>query len=116
MRAEADHPIGGRKTVRTSDDNPRGAWDCGAMPAQAIALDTSISDPIAALRRVGGVTRNRRMRNLAIAVGFGAAAAVVAVAAPRVIETCGHALARALHADSPSVIGGIAFELLSFAG
>src|SRR3954454_3481129 len=115
MRAETDHPIGGWKTVRTSDDNPRGAWDCGAMPAQAISLDTSISDPIAALKRVGGVTRNRRMRNLAIAVAAGAAAAVVAIAAPSVIHKFGDALVRALHADPVFVIGGIALELASFA-
>jgi uncharacterized membrane protein YbhN (UPF0104 family) len=86
------------------------------MPAQAISLDTSISDPIAALKRVGGVTRNRRMRNLAIAVAAGAAAALVAVAAPSVIHKFGDALVRALHADPVFVIGGIALELASFAG
>src|SRR5439155_10633664 len=32
------------------------------------------------------------------------------------LDTFGHALVRALHADPAFVIGGIAFELLSFAG
>jgi uncharacterized membrane protein YbhN (UPF0104 family) len=86
------------------------------MPAQAATLDTSIVDPIAALRRVGGVTRSRRARNLAIAAGLGAAAAIAAIAAPRVVDTFGHALVRAVHADPAFVVGGIAFELLSFAG
>ena len=86
------------------------------MPAQAATLDTSLSDPIAALRRVGGVRENRRVRNLAIGVALGGAAAVVSVAAPRVVDTFGHALVRALHADPAFVIGGIGLELLSFVG
>jgi uncharacterized membrane protein YbhN (UPF0104 family) len=59
---------------------------------------------------------NRRVRNLAIGAGLGAAVAIVAIAAPRVVDTFGHALVRALHADPAFVIGGIGFELLSFAG
>jgi uncharacterized membrane protein YbhN (UPF0104 family) len=86
------------------------------MPAQAISLDTSIGDPIAALKRVGGVRHDRRMRRFVIAGAGIAAAAVVAVAAPRVVETFGHALVRAVHADPVFVIGGIALELASFAG
>src|SRR3954463_7935666 len=86
------------------------------MPAQAISLDASISDPIAALKRVGGVRSNRRTRQVLIAAGLLAAAGIVALAAPRVVATFGHALVRALHADPTFVIGGIAFELLSFAG
>jgi uncharacterized membrane protein YbhN (UPF0104 family) len=86
------------------------------MPAQAISLDTSISDPIAALKRVGGVRHNRRMRQLAIAGAGIAAAAAVAIAAPRVVETFGHALVRAVHADPVFVLGGIALELASFVG
>jgi uncharacterized membrane protein YbhN (UPF0104 family) len=86
------------------------------MPAQAISLDASISDPIAALKRVGGVRSNRRTGQVLIAAGLLAAAAIVALAAPRVVATFGHALVRALHADPTFVIGGIAFELLSFAG
>src|SRR4051812_46793925 len=86
------------------------------MPAQAISLDTSISDPIAALKRVGGVRSSGRTRNLAIAAALGAAAAVVAIAAPSLVHKFGDALVRALHADPVFVIGGIGFELLSFVG
>jgi uncharacterized membrane protein YbhN (UPF0104 family) len=86
------------------------------MPAQAVTLDTSVSDPIAALKRIGGVRENRRVRNLVIVAAIGAAAALVAIAAPRVIDTFGRALVRAVHADPAFVIGGIGFELLSFAG
>jgi uncharacterized membrane protein YbhN (UPF0104 family) len=86
------------------------------MPAQAVTLDTSLSDPIAALKRVGGVRENRRVRNLVIATGLVAAAAAVAIAAPRVVDTFGHALVRAVHADPGFVLGGIGFELISFAG
>ncbi|MEA2437992.1 MAG: hypothetical protein QOF65_2548 [Thermoleophilaceae bacterium] len=56
------------------------------------------------------------MRRFVIAGAGIAAAAVVAVAAPRVVETFGHALVRAVHADPVFVIGGIALELASFAG
>ena len=86
------------------------------MPAQAISLDTSISDPIAALKRVGGVRSNRRTGQVLIAAGLLAAAGILALAAPRVVATFGHALVRALHADPTFVVGGITFELLSFAG
>src|SRR4051794_8258978 len=86
------------------------------MPAQAISLDTSISDPIAALKRVGGVRSSGRTRNLAIAAALGAAAAVVAIAAPSLVHKFGDALVRALHADPVFVIGAIGFELASFAG
>ena len=86
------------------------------MPAQAIALDASTIDPIAALKRVGGVKDNRNMRGIAIAAGVLAAAAIVVVAAPKVLDTFGDALVRALHADPAWVIAGITFELLSFTG
>src|SRR3954447_26167771 len=86
------------------------------MPAQAISPDTSISDPIAALKRVGGVRSSGRTRNLAIAPALGAPRAVVAIAAPSLVHKFGDALVRALHADPVFVIGGIGFELLSFAG
>ena len=56
------------------------------------------------------------MRKIAIAAGFLAATVVVAIAAPRLVAKFGDALARALHADPSFVIGGIAFELASFAG
>jgi uncharacterized membrane protein YbhN (UPF0104 family) len=110
------HPKGGAQTVRTSDDKRLRDWDSHSMPAQAISLDTSVSDPIAALKRVGGVKQSRRVRNLAIATALGAAAAVVAIAAPRVVDTFGHALVRAIHADPIFVVGGILLELASFAG
>ncbi len=86
------------------------------MPAQAISLDASTVDPIAALKRVGGVKNDTRIRQFAIAAAVLVAAGIVAVAAPRVLDTFGHALVRALHADPAFVIGGIALELLSFAG
>src|SRR4051812_10598671 len=116
MRREPDHPIGGPQTLPASDDKPGPAWDRAHMPAQAISLDASIGDPIAALKRVGGVRHNGRMRKIAITAAFVAAAVVVAVAAPGLVAKFGDALARALHADPAFVIGGIAFELASFAG
>src|SRR3954452_1441518 len=116
MRSSPRHPIGGPQTVPWSDDKPLCDWDSARMPAQAIALDASTVDPIAALKRVGGVTKDARIRQFAIAGALVVAAAVVAIAAPRVLSTFGHALARALHADPAFVIGGIALELASFAG
>src|SRR3954469_5602066 len=116
VKRTRNHPNGGPQTVPSSDDNPLCAWDSAHMPAQTISLDTSISDPIAALKRVGGVTSNRRTRQILIAAGLVVAAAILALAAPRVIATFGHALVRALHADPTFVAGGIALELLSFAG
>src|SRR2546423_13210529 len=107
MRPFAGHPMGGRQTVPTSDANPLCNWDRAHLPAQAISLDTSIGDPIAALKRVGGVRQSRRMRQVAIAGAVLVAAAVVAVAAPRVVETFGHALVRAVHADPAFVVGGV---------
>jgi uncharacterized membrane protein YbhN (UPF0104 family) len=86
------------------------------MPAQAISLDASTIDPIAALKRVAGVKNDRRIRRVAIAAGVLAAAAIVVVAAPKVLDTFGDALVRALHADPAWVVAGITFELLSFTG
>jgi uncharacterized membrane protein YbhN (UPF0104 family) len=86
------------------------------MPAQAITLDAATVDPIAALKRVGSVKDNRRTRQIVVAAGLLVAAAVVALAAPQVVNKCGDALVRAVHADPAFVAGGIAFELLSFAG
>src|SRR5205823_1511762 len=116
MRRRSGHPMGGPKTVRASDDKPLCDWESAPMSAQAISLDASSVDPIAALKRVGGVRSDARIRQFAIVGALVVAAAVVAIAAPRVLATFGHALIRALHADPAFVIGGIALELASFAG
>src|SRR4051812_44109703 len=116
MRRQPGHPIGGPQTVPTSDDKRARTGDIAHMSSQALTLDASIGDPIAALKRVGGVRHNRRMRRFVIAGAAIGAAAVVALAAPKVVSTFGDALARAVHADPGFVAGGIAFELASFAG
>src|SRR2546423_4320797 len=94
MRPFAGHPMGGRQTVPTSDDKPLCNWDRAHMPAQAISLDTSIGDPIAALKRVGGVRQSRRMRQAAIAGAVLVAATVVAGATPPRVGTVWRALLR----------------------
>jgi uncharacterized membrane protein YbhN (UPF0104 family) len=86
------------------------------MPAQAVTLDVSTSDPIAALKRVAGVRNNTSVKKIAIPVALVAAAAAAAVIAPGLIAKFGDALSRALHADPIWVVAAIAFELLSFTG
>jgi uncharacterized membrane protein YbhN (UPF0104 family) len=86
------------------------------MPAQAISLDVSTSDPIAALKRAGNVRHDTQMRRFLIVAGLAAAAAAATLFAPKVINTFGDALIRALHADPGWVAGGIALELASFGG
>jgi uncharacterized membrane protein YbhN (UPF0104 family) len=87
------------------------------MPGQAaISLDPNAIDPIAALKRVGGVRHNTRMRHVAIAAGLAIAAAAAAIVAPGIIHKFGDAFVRALHADPGWVVGGVGFELASFAG
>jgi uncharacterized membrane protein YbhN (UPF0104 family) len=88
-----------------------------SVPAQAISVDVSALDPIAALRRAGAGRSSARMRRVALLVGgAGGAGALAAVAAPRVVHVFGDALVRAIHADPVWVAAGIAFELASFAG
>src|SRR3954447_10733745 len=86
------------------------------MPAPAISLDANAIDPIAALKRVGGVRHNTQMRKIAIATAVVAAAIAAAVFAPGVIHKFGDAFVRALHADPGWVGGGVGFELASFMG
>jgi uncharacterized membrane protein YbhN (UPF0104 family) len=86
------------------------------MPAQAITLDASATDPIAALKRAGSMRNSNRVRKIVIAGAMLAAAAAVAIVAPGVIEKFGDAFVRALHADPGWVIGGVGFELASFMG
>jgi uncharacterized membrane protein YbhN (UPF0104 family) len=87
------------------------------MPAQAaISLDPNAIDPIAALKRVGGVRHDTHMRRIAIAAGLAVAVAAAAIVAPGIIRKFGDAFVRALHADPGWVVGGVGFELASFAG
>src|SRR5436305_14328524 len=99
---------GGPKTVRSSDDTGRRGWDSPSMSLP--------SDPFGALKRVGDVRHDKTTRRLLLATAALVAAAVLAVAAPGVIQKFGDALVRALHADPGWVVGGIGFELASFAG
>src|SRR3954451_19861093 len=108
---------GGPKTVLPPDDNPRFRWDSRRMPGQAaISLDAGAIDPIAALKRVGGVRHNTQMRRIAIAAGLAAAGTALAIVAPGVVHKFGDAFVRALHADPGWVVGGVGFELASFVG
>jgi uncharacterized membrane protein YbhN (UPF0104 family) len=86
------------------------------MPAQAIALDVSATDPIAALKRAGGMRHNTRVRKIAFVAAVLAIGIAVATVAPGVIDKFGDALVRALHADPGWVVGGVGFELASFMG
>jgi uncharacterized membrane protein YbhN (UPF0104 family) len=86
------------------------------MPAQAISLDVSASDPIAALKRAGGVRNSSHMRRFIVLAGLVAAGLAVALFAPKVIDKFGDAFVRALHADPEYVLGGVGFELVSFVG
>src|SRR4051794_21165000 len=107
---------GGPKTLLPSDDNPAADRHSRHMPGQAISLDAGTIDPIAALKRVGGVRHNTQMRKIAIATAVVAAAIAAAVFAPGVIHKFGDAFVRALHADPGWVVGGVGFELASFMG
>jgi uncharacterized membrane protein YbhN (UPF0104 family) len=87
------------------------------MPGQAaISVDANAIDPIAALKRVGGVRHDTHMRRIVIAAGAAIAAAVAAIFAPGIVQKFGDAFVRALHADPGWVVGGVGFELVSFAG
>ena len=86
------------------------------MPGQAITLDVSATDPIAALRRAGSMRNSNRVRKIAVAVAMLAAAGAAAIVAPGVIQKFGDAFVRALHADPGWVVGGVGFELASFMG
>src|SRR3954468_19934966 len=104
------------KTLLAPDDRSAPKRDSGRMPAPAISLDANAIDPIAALKRVGGVRHNTQMRKIAIATAVVAAAIAAAVFAPGVIHKFGDAFVRALHADPGWVVGGVGFELASFMG
>jgi uncharacterized membrane protein YbhN (UPF0104 family) len=86
------------------------------MPAQAITLDVSATDPIAALKRAGGMREDNRVRKIALLAALLAVGIAVAIVAPGVIDKFGDAFVRALHADPGWVVGGVGFELASFVG
>jgi uncharacterized membrane protein YbhN (UPF0104 family) len=86
------------------------------MPAQANSLDVSATDPIAALKRAGSMRNSNRVRKIVVAGAMVAVAAGVAIVAPGVVRKFGDAFFRAVHADPGWVIGGVGFELASFAG
>jgi uncharacterized membrane protein YbhN (UPF0104 family) len=86
------------------------------MPAQAIAMDASATDPIAALTRASSMRHDTRVRRIALIAAVLAAGAAAVVVAPGIAEKFGDAFVRALHADPAYVIGGVAFELVSFTG
>src|SRR3954454_3234845 len=114
-------PSGGHKTVLSSDDKGAFTRDPDAMSAQAIPIDSAQAipidaDPIAALKRASSMRDDTRVRRIALIAAVLAAGVAVALVAPGVASKFGDALARALHADPGWVIGGIAFELISFAG
>jgi uncharacterized membrane protein YbhN (UPF0104 family) len=83
------------------------------MSAQAIPID---ADPIAALKRASSMREDTRVRRIALIAAVLVAAAAAVVVAPGIAAKFGDALVRAVHADPGWVIGGIAFELISFAG
>src|SRR3954468_22980547 len=100
MRARADRPKGGPRTIPAPDDTGPPACDLAHMTAQAATLDVTTSDPIAALKRVAGVGHNTLVRKIAVPLALLAAAALAAVAVPGIAQKFGDALARAAHADS----------------
>src|SRR3954451_256563 len=104
------------KTLLAPDDRSAPKRDSGRMPAPAISVDANAIDPIAALKRVGGVRHNTHMRKIGIATAMVAVAVGLAIVAPRVIHKFGDAFVRALHADPGWVLGGVGFELASFVG
>src|SRR4051794_21548067 len=103
-------PSGGPKTVLSSDDKRAPACDLDPM------LDVSATDPIAALKRASSMRNDSHVRRIALIAAVMAVVAGLAVVAPSVAQKFGDALVRALHADPGWVIGGIGFELISFAG
>src|SRR3954454_18205180 len=108
---------GGPKTLLEPDDNPGRGCDSDRMSGQAaISVDANAIDPIAALKRVGGVRHNTHMRKIGIATAMVAVAVGLAIVAPGVIHKFGDAFVRALHADPGWVLGGVGFELASFIG
>src|SRR4051794_31227944 len=134
-------PSGGPKTVLSSDDKWASRRDPDAMSAQAISaarnsasprrarldrpepgpegqlpFDATATDPIAALKRASSMRNDTRVRKIALIAAVLAAGAAAVVVAPGIAAKFGDALVRALHADPGWVIGGIGFELVSFAG
>src|SRR3954447_22167503 len=108
---------GGPKTLLPSDDKPGRGCDSDRMSAQAaISVDANAIDPIAALKRVGGVRHNTHMRKIGIATAMVAVAVALAIRSPGVIHKFGDALLRALPADPGWVRAGVGFELASFVG
>src|SRR3954468_6614242 len=106
-------PSGGPKTVLSSDDKGAFTRDPDAMSAQAIPIN---ADPIAALKRASSMRDDTRVRKIALIAAVLAAGAAAVVVAPGIAAKFGDALVRALHAAPGWVIGGIGFELISFAG
>src|SRR4051794_22067932 len=115
---KTDHrsPSGGPKTVLSSDDKSALGVDPSAMPAQAISIDASATDPIAALKRAGSMRHDTRVRKILLIAAVLAAGVAAVVVAPGIAQKFGDAFARALHADPAYVIGGVLFELVSFTG
>src|SRR3954465_14169296 len=114
-------PSGGPKTVLSSDDKGAFTRDPDAMSAQAIPIDSAQAipidaDPIAALKRASSMRNDTRVRRIALIAAVLAAGAAAVVVAPGIASKFGDALVRAVHADPGWVLGGIAFELTSFAG
>src|SRR4051794_30264569 len=76
---------GGPKTLLEPDDNPGRGCDSDRMSGQAaISVDANAIDPIAALKRVGGVRHNTHMRKIGIATAMVAVAVGLAIVAPGV--------------------------------
>src|SRR4051812_201549 len=114
--AIARSPSGGPKTVLSSDDKARSGRDAEPMSGHAISIDASATDPIAALKRASSMRNDTRVRRIALIAAVLAAGIAAVVVAPGIAAKFGDAFARALHADPAYVVGGIAFELVSFAG
>src|SRR3954469_8240439 len=114
--AIARSPSGGPKTVLSSDDKARSGRDAEPMSGHAISIDASATDPIAALKRASSMRNDTRVRRIALIAAVLAAGAAAVVVAPGIASKFGDALVRAVHADPGWVLGGIAFELTSFAG
>ena len=86
------------------------------MPGQAISIDAGATDPIAALKRASSMRNDTRVRRIALIAAVLAAGVAAAVVAPGIAQKFGDAFVRALHADPGWVLGGVGFELASFAG
>ncbi len=83
----------------------------------APAIDVSVTDPIAALRRMAASSGdNGRVRRVGMAAGAVAAIALIAVAAPKLANVFAAAIVRAIHADPSWVVAAVLFELASFGG